>query len=566
MAQTILGLSSWLARAAFAGCVLAPGVPALAQDIAPVGSPPAGVQPLPSSVSGRVQAQADGTLVRQWPGTYFETAFVGADAYFRVGPGDVSLRVSVDGGVPVPLVKPSPGLYRIGGLDPRAEHRLRMDVASESQDGPTAFGRFLAGNGARPAPLRQRARQIEFIGDSHTVGYGNTSTSRECTPDQVWATTDTSRGVAPDVARHYDADYRVNAISGRGVVRNHGGSGGDPVPAAYPYTLFDKSVTADDSTWHPQVIAISLGTNDFSTPLTAGEKWTTREQLHADYEATFVRFVKQLHQRQPQAYILLWASANDGSELQAELARVTDQVQRGGIDRIGFVPVSDLSLSGCNWHPSVADDRRVADALIHHLGAHDVLPGTPADSPTTTSAAPPAAAAPSRPAGKLADKLINDPKTVAWNVYGADQRNEMLAHGGPQDYPALRVSVTAKGANPWDAGASSALDRPVAAGDTVLVALYLRAPKLADGESTPVPYFGVNEGAPPYNIVAKGSANVTNQWKRYYAVGKAGQAFNADSITVGVHLAAARHVLDLGPVLVYDLGPNIDPFRLPTNK
>jgi len=113
-----------------------------------------------------------------------------------VGPGDVSLRIRVDGGKPIALVKPKPGLYQIAGM-PAARHRLRIEVVSEDQDQPSVFGGFFGNPGTVSTKLPHRSRQIEFIGDSFTVGYANTSTKRECTEQEVWSTTDTSQGIAP---------------------------------------------------------------------------------------------------------------------------------------------------------------------------------------------------------------------------------------------------------------------------------------------------------------------------------------------------------------------------------
>lgn len=357
-----------VACAVASGCLLT-GAAALAQEVTRAAAERADLKPLPAQATGRVVAQADGALLRQWPGTYVETAFKGDEVYFRVGAGDVSLRVSADGGAPVALVKPAPGLYRVSGFVRGGEHRVRVAVASESQGGPTVFGGFFAAPGTQAAALTRRSRQVEFIGDSHTVGYGNTSAVRECSQADVWATTDTSQGVAALVAANYGADYRANAISGRGIVRNYDGFAADTLPEAYPFALFDKSRPADDGGWQPRVIAISLGTNDFSTPLRAGEPWATREQLREAYEARFVRFVNELHQRHPGAYIVLWIAANEGSEVHTEVGRVAEQVRRAGNPRIGFVPVPGLSMAGCDWHPSVADDRKVADALVRHLDA-----------------------------------------------------------------------------------------------------------------------------------------------------------------------------------------------------
>jgi lysophospholipase L1-like esterase len=374
MRKTLVGFGA-LMRGAVLGGLLVQGGAAVGQEIARVETEPAGLTPLPAHVKGRVVAQPDGSLLRQWPGTYFETAFQGDEVYFRVGAGEVSLRLSVDGAEPVALVKPAVGLYRVSKFKRRAEHLLRITVASESQGGPTVFGGFLIGAGAQPAPLPRRSRRIEFIGDSHTVGYGNLSARRECTQAEVWATTDTSRGVPALVAAHYGADYEANAISGRGIVRNFNGFAADTLPEAYPYALFDRSRKADDAAWQPQAIAIGLGTNDFATALNAGERWTTREQLREAYEATYVRFIGELRRRHPGAYIVLWIAAADGSELQTAVARVAEQARRAGHARIGFVPVPGLSMSGCDWHPSVADDRRIADALIRHLDAQkDVWP------------------------------------------------------------------------------------------------------------------------------------------------------------------------------------------------
>lgn len=353
--------------ACLASLALASPGEARAQEVEQIGSTP-DLKPHPTRVTGRVRAEPDGALLRQWPGTYFEAAFDGPEAFFRVGPGDVSFRISVDGGAAIPLVKPSPGTYRVAGLT-AGPHRMRIDVASESQAEPTTFGGFYSRTGASSSPLPRRVRAIEFIGDSHTVGYGNSSGTRQCTEDEVWTTTDTSRGIAPLTAQRYAADYRVHAISGRGIVRNYNGFPADTLPQAYPYTLFDKAERATDKGWRPQVIVISLGTNDFSTPLKADEKWKTRDELRADYQATFVRFVGRLRAQHPQAYFLLWATDLGDGEIKAQVGRVADRLRRAGDSRVGFVAVPELTFSACNYHPSIEDDEKIARAIIAHLDA-----------------------------------------------------------------------------------------------------------------------------------------------------------------------------------------------------
>ena len=327
-----------------------------------------GLRELPSAVHGRVERGAEG-LARQWPGTYFETAFTGRSAYFRLGQGEVIAHVLADGKVLRTLVRPPAATYRVDGLAPGA-HRLRIEIASEDQDSASVFGGFYADRTATALPLPQRRRQIEFIGDSYTVGYGNQSATRDCTEERVWETTDTSAAFGPLLAKRYGADYQVNAISGRGVVRSYGGANVDSLPEAYPFILFDRKQPYADTSWRPRLIVIGLGTNDFSTDLHAGEKWRSRAALRADFEAAYVRFVQQLRRSNPRASFILWAAGPADGEVASETRRVVERLQSEGERRIAFVEADGLAFAGCNHHPSLADDRIIADRLASAIAAH----------------------------------------------------------------------------------------------------------------------------------------------------------------------------------------------------
>ncbi len=356
--KTILGL--------IAATLLSTSAIAAAPTVTPI-TAKAGAA-LPVHIGGRIERTADG-YKRQWPGTYFEAAFRGPSALLRIGQGDVILHVSVDGTPAAKLVKPKPGLYRVAGLS-NGRHTIRADVASESQSGPTVFGGFYAAPGTRALPAPIRTRQIEFIGDSHTVGYGNISTKRDCTQDEVWATTDTAQAMPALTARRYGADYQVNAISGRGIVRNYDGMAADTVPVAYPFTLFDKARRYADPAWHPRLFVIALGTNDFTTPLHPGEPWKTRDALHADYERHYVDFVKRLRARDPKAHVVLWATDMADGEIASEVGKVAARLKAEGERNIAFVPVTGLAFTGCHAHPSTADDARITTALSTYIDAH----------------------------------------------------------------------------------------------------------------------------------------------------------------------------------------------------
>ncbi len=300
----------------------------------------------------------------QWPGSYFRAAFEGTTVFFRVVRGDEILHVVVDGKSAGSLVKPESGAYVVEGLG-SGRHEISVLVATESHAGPNTFGGFAVPSAEeRLAPAR-RGRQIEFIGDSHTVGYGNLSPARRCSEAEVWADTDDTQAFGAMTAEHYDADYQINAISGRGVVRNFNGFQADTLPQAYPFVLFDKKQRYSDPAWKPQVVVIALGTNDFSTPLNRGERWKTREALHADYERTYAQFLAALRARNPGAYIIVWATNMAGGEIESEAEKVVHERKDSGDSHIAFLPVDGLSFGACNSHPTVTDDQVIADKLEH---------------------------------------------------------------------------------------------------------------------------------------------------------------------------------------------------------
>lgn len=348
-------------------CTAAPAAPVTVQRV----EESEGVAAAPMTAGGRSVDNDDGTHAYQWPGVYFETAFHGTAAEFAAGPGAAILRLRVDGADVATLERPQPGIYRIAGMAEGA-HVLRLETASESQAGPNRFGGFFLPPGSHPLPLPVRSRRIEFIGDSHTVGYGNRSPKRECDDTEVWSSTDTSLAYGPRLARHYGADYRVHAISGRGVVRNYGGAAGDTLPQAWPFVLFDHSVRDGDRDWQPQVVVIALGTNDFSTPLGTGERWKDRAALRADYERGYAAFVQSLRERWPDARFLLWSTGLYEGEIRRSVQRIVAGLREAGDTRIDYVPVDGLEMGGCHWHPSLGDHARIADVLQARI---DHLPG-----------------------------------------------------------------------------------------------------------------------------------------------------------------------------------------------
>ncbi|MEP9359219.1 SGNH/GDSL hydrolase family protein [Sphingomonas sp. KR3-1] len=292
-----------------------------------------------------------GALRFGWPGAYVEGRFRGTDVTVHLRNGSDFLRISVDGKPFQTIVTPGESVVKVAGLKPGV-HAVRLDKITESQAGSSSFLGFTTHG--RPLPAPARKLQIEFIGDSHTVGYGDTSPTRDCKAQQVHDTTDTSLAFGPVLARRLDADYRVIAYSGYGVVRNYAGKfPAENLPLLYPRAIPGEPAPARADGWKPGVIVINLGTNDFSTPVHPGEAWADEAALRADYRARYIDFVKARQRSNPGARILLMGAENFHADV-AAVAAATG---------VTAVKVPALEMTGCNWHPSLKDHRTMADLL-----------------------------------------------------------------------------------------------------------------------------------------------------------------------------------------------------------
>ncbi|WHU01246.1 SGNH/GDSL hydrolase family protein [Sphingomonas sp. NIBR02145] len=310
---------------------------------------------LPVHIGGR--AVAEGKALRfGWPGTYFEGRFRGTDVTVAFDTRTDFYRVLIDGKVFQTLTKPERTELRVKGLKPGV-HTVRLEKLTESQSGGGIFLGFFTSGTPMGAPALRN--QIEFIGDSHSVGYGNTSPTRDCKSQQVHDTTDTSAAFGPVLAKRLGADYRVIAYSGYGIVRNYAGKfPGENLPYLYARAIpGEAGAAAPDKGWRPGVIVINLGTNDFSTPVHAGEAWADDAALRADYRVKYIAFVRARQAAQPGARVLLMGAENFYADV-AAVAAATGATP---------VKVPALEMTGCNWHPSLKDHRVMADLLAATL-------------------------------------------------------------------------------------------------------------------------------------------------------------------------------------------------------
>jgi hypothetical protein len=338
------------------------------------------LHPLAVHAGGRVQPDGRGYLYR-WPGIYFETTFSGSELVVRIDDPTVEYRLLIDKGAAITIDRPARAEFRVAGLPP-GPHRARLEKVSEGSGGPGRFGGFFA-RAAGASPPRSRAAQIEYIGDSSMTGFGLRASDPKCAADAALALTDTHAAYPALIARRIDADYQVNAISGRGLVRNYGlGAPERTLSTLYANSLRDAPPVYRNPAWRPQLYVLSL-IADFVNPIRPGERWASLAAVADDYVAAIETLAVELHRRSPDAaFAIGWPRIDPGGD--AGSARFVGALReatlaaarRAGFSRVGAyeIDLRGLQRKGCGGHYSAADQRLLATRIFGQLARQRLLP------------------------------------------------------------------------------------------------------------------------------------------------------------------------------------------------
>ncbi len=332
-----------------------------------------GLTALTAEVTGRAAPGPAGRGYRhEWPGFHASARFEGTGITLRFSDAVNRWRVVLDGRA-VELSRPGRQDLRIDGLAP-GPHVIRAEKISESR-GPALFGGFFLDGSARALPPPPPGRLIEFIGDSDTVGFANTAQHRDCSPEEIYAATDTSRSFGPQLAAALGADYRMIARSGIGLLRNYDGTDPDrTMERLYPRALPGDAAAAALPQRPADIVVIALGSNVFGSELAPGERWTDKNQLRHDFAPALADFAAARLRENPGALIVLLAFGEYGPELVEAHRSVSAQLTaRGMANRL--VILGSLRRKACLWHPAARDHAMIAETLIKVLKVED-FPGS----------------------------------------------------------------------------------------------------------------------------------------------------------------------------------------------
>ena len=322
---------------------------------------------------GRVDATDPSAVKFAWSGTGFVAVVSGAkisallqtegasSAFFQpVIDGVVGTRFQVMSG-PAQTVVLGSGLTA-------TDHTVELYRESEGMYGDSVFTGFADGTlkGSPPSS----GRLVEIVGDSISAGYGNLGVEVHPPWDNTCTfsldTESAYQAYGSMIGRALNAEISIIARSGWGMYRDKGGSTSGVLSSVYGNTLGTQSNPQWDFTRQADAVVINLGTNDVGEP-DGGEG-----DPGTPYEDAYVAFLQTVRSHYANAWIFLTIGPMTSDPLLSDLrTRIANVVSRAGDAKVTAVDLApqDTTMTGCDYHPNVAEDSVMAGVLTTAIKA-----------------------------------------------------------------------------------------------------------------------------------------------------------------------------------------------------
>ena len=288
-------------------------------------------------------------------------AFEGTEASLELE-GEARWLVEIDGQEAGTVLSRERKLYRIAENLSEGIHRATVSKMTETELGSVSLYSVRADT-VKLQPAFPK-RQIEFIGDSYTVGFGNMA--RDPITGNAFSTTDATKSYGALLAGKLGAAFAINAYSGRGLVQNFMGIAPRwTIPELYRFTLGGEAPLKNSPLWDfsrfsPETVCLFIGINDFQ-----GEfPHPTAEA----FDTAYSRFLDFLRERNPKArFILLSTEVFPVNTLPERIESVlAKEISRGNRD-IAHLFLETPRNRGLDFHPSAERHRQMAEALYQKI-------------------------------------------------------------------------------------------------------------------------------------------------------------------------------------------------------
>ena len=335
---------------------------------------------------GRIAVEGS-SVSFDWSATYFRVAFAGKSLTMKAsdlkfGATDEAAAdklhnyyaVWIDAPTstePHRIIEVKPGENIIELVDPnylkrsrRSVHEVIVQRRTEGEQGRTTIHEFTTdGQFFQASPLAER--QLEFIGDSYTCGYGvdASSKSERFSPE----TENASRSYAAIAARYFGADYIAVAHSGMGIARNYNSKYPNWYMADRYLQTFDMDSTqatrwnAASYEFRPAMTIIYLGANDFSVFM---------QPKYESFRDHYYRLLKSIKANYGEDHPVLCVATKNHEYLGNYVRDLVKNSGMKNIDYLVYCPIVHNHTNedlGADFHPNYNGHQKLAYSLIPYI-------------------------------------------------------------------------------------------------------------------------------------------------------------------------------------------------------
>ncbi|WP_170178425.1 SGNH/GDSL hydrolase family protein [Flammeovirga pectinis] len=254
-------------------------------------------------------------------------------------------------------------------------HTIEIVKRTECMVGKSTFKGFEIGGNATVSQPTSKTRNIEFIGDSQTCGYGNEVSYDNPSINSGFNAVNENayKAWGAITANNLNANYQCVAYSGRGMYRNVDASLNGTLPKIYNRIFANQSTPLwNINLYTPDVIVINLGTNDYAQN-------ANNNLLNGDdFVNTYTEFVTTIRENYPNAKIICVngvmmsdyfpANQNVWTTIKKQTAAVVKSFNDNNDTEVYHYALSPQSGPyGEDWHPTLTTHQRMAEGLTSYI-------------------------------------------------------------------------------------------------------------------------------------------------------------------------------------------------------
>eukprot|EP01044_Picomonas_judraskeda_P008238 COSAG03_NODE_929_length_5276_cov_15.813599_6_plen_540_part_00 len=327
---------------------------------------------------GRYRQASDGSATFDWPGVRLRVQLVAPSTQLSAEivvakPMAGWLRVSVDddAGTKIQINSSKTSYVLAEHLDAARNHTVEIYNIIEPAlwhpqpflpSAPYEAVRIvsLSTDGGLSPPFKQTTRELVFVGDSITAGFGSSFEKVACPEKDEWYVEDNSLTYGNLICGQFDANCTTIAWSGKGLYVNSPTAGTNETMYSYYRSTTGAGAAPYATDWelargNPSAVVINLGTNDWGHNHDTGPAW------EAAFSATLVSFMRNLTHWHQNPHLPIFAGVGPLTQRPAKAIQVA--VARFNVEggNATFLNLdTGMGGDGCFGHPSPSGHRAMA--------------------------------------------------------------------------------------------------------------------------------------------------------------------------------------------------------------